>query len=209
MKPQRLRSKLHKIREAGEAAAEEGGELNIIPYLDIVVNIIMFMLATTTFAAALADINVSLPTVAAPSIVSDTPPPPPKEELNLTVSISEKGYTIAASGAVLYEGFTFDSAGNLGPSKTTNVPTIPKKSDGTYDTEALTKAMVGIKKLPTAAGETKVIIMANPQVIYADVVTAMDACRGRLTMKDDPAKPGTKIEEYEGFSDVVLSAGVN
>src|SRR5687768_3726992 len=104
MRPQRLRTKLRKIREAGEAASEEGGELNIIPYLDIVVNIIMFMLATTTFAAALADINVSLPTVSGVSIPTDTPPPPPKEELNLTVSITEKGYTIAASGAVLYQG---------------------------------------------------------------------------------------------------------
>ena len=62
MTPQRLRTKLRKIREHGEEMAEEGGELNLVPYLDIVTNVIMFMLATTTFAAALGDINVSSPT---------------------------------------------------------------------------------------------------------------------------------------------------
>jgi len=57
--PQRLRTKLRKIREQAEELAEEGGELNLIPYLDIVTNVIMFLLATITFAAALGDINVS------------------------------------------------------------------------------------------------------------------------------------------------------
>ncbi len=209
MRPQRLRTKLRKIREMGEAAQEEGGELNIIPYLDIVVNIIMFMLATTTFAAALADINVSLPTVSGVSIPTDQPPPPPKEELNLTVSITEKGYTIAASGAVLYQGFAFDSAGNLQNNASQNLPTIPKKPTGEFDTELLAKKMIEIKKAPAAAGETKVIINANPQIIYQDVVAALDACRGKLTLTPDPASPNKVTESYEGFPDVVLSAGVN
>ena len=56
---------MRKIREHGEEMAEEGGELNLVPYLDIVTNVIMFMLATTTFAAALGDINVSSPTTSA------------------------------------------------------------------------------------------------------------------------------------------------
>src|SRR5947207_15665618 len=109
MTPQRLRTKLRKIREHGEEMAEEGGELNLIPYLDIVTNVIMFMLATTTFAAALGNINVSSPTTASQAQLQNTPPPEPKNELNLTVSISDKGFTIAASGAVLYQGFSIDA----------------------------------------------------------------------------------------------------
>jgi len=209
MRPQRLRTKLRKIREAGEASAEEGGELNIIPYLDIVVNIIMFMLATTTFAAALADINVSLPTVAGASVPTNEPPPPPKDELNLTVSISEKGYTIAAAGAVLYQGFAFDAAGNLQNNASTLLPTIPKKPNGEYDADLLAKKMLEIKKAPAAANETKVIINANPQIIYQDVVQALDACRGKLALTPDPSAAGKQLETYEGFADVVLSAGVN
>ena len=96
---------MRKIREQAEEMAEEGGELNLIPYLDIVTNVIMFMLATTTFAAALGDINVSSPTTASTAQLQNQPPPEPKNELNLTVSVSDKGFTIAASGAVLYQGF--------------------------------------------------------------------------------------------------------
>src|SRR3954452_8570141 len=112
MTPQRLRNKMRKIREHGEEMAEEGGELNLIPYLDIVTNVIMFMLATTTFAAALGDINVSSPTTSN-AVAATTDPPEPKNELNLTVSVSDKGFTIAAAGAVLYQGFSFDGAGGL------------------------------------------------------------------------------------------------
>lgn len=207
MKASRLRTKLRKIREAGEAASEEGGELNIVPYLDIVVNIIMFMLATSTFAAALGDINVSSPTVASAASLSDDPPEP-KNDLNLTVSVTEKGFTIAASGAVLYQGFSFDAAGNLQQPEAMNLPTIPKKG-ADFDFETLNKKMLEIKRAPTAAGETKVIVNANPNIIYDHLVQTLDACRGKMVLKDDPKDPSKKIETYEGFSDVLLSAGVN
>src|SRR4051812_38502033 len=141
MTPQRLRTKLRKIREQGEEMAEEGGELNLVPYLDIVTNVIMFMLATTTFAAALGDINASSPTISPASAVANTPPPEqPKNELNLTVSISDKGFTIAASGAVLYQGLAFDAVGNL-QHTTQNIPTIPKNAKGEWDYELLNKKM--------------------------------------------------------------------
>ena len=35
----------------------------------------------------------------------------------------------------------------------------------------------------------------------------MDSCRGKQILK--PAEGGKMIETYEGFSDVLLSAGVN
>ena len=208
MTPQRLRTKMRKIRLAGEEMAEEGGELNLVPYLDIVTNIIMFLLATTTFAAALGDINTSAPTTAA-AVSTDSPPPQPKNDLNLTVSISDKGFTIAASGAVLYQGFSFDGAGNIVQPPGATLPTIPKKPDGTFDFDTLAKKMLEIKHIPAAAGETKVIINANANIIYENVVGVLDACRGKLTPKPDPDHPGKTVEAYEGFSDVLLSAGVN
>jgi biopolymer transport protein ExbD len=199
---------MRKIREAAEELAEEGGELNLVPYLDIVTNVIMFLLATTTFAAALADVNVSAPTTASAAASASPPEQQPREELNLTVSISEKGFTIAASGAVLYQGFSFDGAGNLVQTSTT-LPTIPMRADGKYDLETLAKKMIEIKKVPTAAGETKVIINANPTIVYEHVVATLDACRGKLIEKPDPANPGKMLETFEGFGDVLLSAGVN
>src|SRR5262245_53745139 len=144
MTPQRLRTRMRKIREAAEELAEEGGELNLVPYLDIVTNVIMFLLATTTFAAALADVNVSSPTTASAAASATPSEAQPREELNLTVSISEKGFTIAASGAVLYQGFSFDGAGNL-VQTSTNLPTIPMRPDGKYDLDSLSKKMLEIK----------------------------------------------------------------
>ena len=209
MTPQRLRTKLRKIRHAGEEMAEEGGELNLIPYLDIVTNIIMFLLATTTFAAALGDINVSSPTTAPATQLQNPTPPEPKNELNLTVSISDKGFTIAASGAVLHQGFILDATGNLQETGTNLLPTVPKNSKGEYDYELLAKKMQEIKNAPTAQGESKVIVMANPEITYEVVVGVLDACRGKLSPKPDPEHPGKMIESYERFGDVILSAGVN
>ncbi len=177
----RLRAKMRKIREDFEEEEIENGELNLVPYLDIVTNVIMFLMMTTTFAAALADINVSAPTTTSAAAASANPDPQPKQDLNLTVQISDKGYTIAASGAVLYQN---DTPGL--------VPTIPKVR-GEYDADALTKKMRQIKD--QFADETKVIINANPEITYEVVVQAMDAIRsdGQKTL----------------FPDVLLSAGVN
>jgi biopolymer transport protein ExbD len=206
--PQRLRTKLRKIREQAEEMAEEGGELNLIPYLDIVTNVIMFMLATTTFAAALGDINVSSPTTASQAQLQNQPPPEPKNELNLTVSVSDKGFTIAASGAVLYQGFSIDAAGNLQQPAGATLPTVPKKGND-YDYEGLAKAMQQIKSSPTARTETKVIVNANPNIVYEVVVQVLDACRGKLLPVPDPDHPGKMMEGYERFGDVLLSAGLN
>jgi biopolymer transport protein ExbD len=207
--PQRLRSKLRKIREQAEEMAEEGGELNLIPYLDIVTNVIMFLLATMTFAAALGDINVSSPTTASTAQLQTQPPPEPKNELNLTVSVSDKGFTIAASGAVLYQGQTIEASGNISPAPAgATLPTIPKKG-AEFDYEGLAKLMAQIKATPTAKNETKVIVNANPDIVYDVVVQVLDACRGKTMPVPDPDHPGKMMEGYERFGDVLLSAGLN
>jgi biopolymer transport protein ExbD len=200
---------MRKIREQAEEMAEEGGELNLIPYLDIVTNVIMFMLATTTFAAALGDINVSSPTTASAAQMQNTPPPEPKNELNLTVSVSDKGFTIAASGAVLYQGQTIDASGNLSaPPAGATLPTIPKKGND-FDYDGLAKAMAQIKAIPTAKNETKVIVNANADIVYDVIVQVLDACRGKTLQVPDPDRPGKTMEGFERFGDVLLSAGLN
>ncbi|HEX6838345.1 MAG TPA: biopolymer transporter ExbD [Polyangia bacterium] len=208
MTPQRLRTKLRKIREQAEELAEEGGELNLVPYLDIVTNVIMFLLATITFAAALGDINVSSPTTASQAQLQNQPPPEPKNELNLTVSVSDKGFTIAASGAVLYSGFSIDAAGNLQQPAGATLPTIPKKGND-FDYDGLSRAMAQIKSSPTAKNETKVIVNANPEIVYDVIVQVLDACRGKSIPVPDPDHPGKMMEGYERFGDVLLSAGLN
>ncbi len=208
MTPQRLRSKLRKIREQAEEMAEEGGELNLIPYLDIVTNVVIFMLATTTFVAALGDINVSSPTTASVAQLQNQPPPEPKNDLNLTVSVSDKGFTIAASGAVLYQGFSIDATGGINAPAGATLPTIPKKG-AEFDYEALARTMAQIKASPTARTETKVIVNANPDIVYDVIVQVLDACRGKSMPVPDPDHPGKMTEGFERFGDVLLSAGLN
>ena len=176
----RVHAKIRKLEEEHEEDELQSGELNLVPFLDIVTNVLMFLMMATTVSAKLADINVSSPTTSRAE-PSTNPDPQPKQDLNLTVQISDKGFTVAASGAVLYEN---DVPGR--------VPTIPKKAND-YDLDSLTKKMKQIKD--SYHDETKVIINANPDIPYQTLVNTMDSIRS----------DGTQTL----FPDVLLSAGVN
>ena len=189
---QRLRFRLRKLRALGEELQEESGELNLVPYLDIIMNIIMFLLATVTFSATLTSINVNLPT--AISVASSQAETPPKQELNLTVSVTDKGFTIATSGAVLFRGFRLE-AGPEGPSvvqTSSELPTLPLVA-GQPDLAGLARALVQIKNsYPT---EERAILTASPQIPYELLVHTMDAMRS--------------AEGKVLFPSVLLGAGVN
>jgi len=142
---------------------EEGGELNIIPYLDIVVNIIMFLLMTTTVALAMANINVSSPSIGAGGGGGG------EESLNLTVTITDGGFTVAGAGGVLTRGCQ-----QTGPP-----PTVPMLNPTTFDFAGLTQCVSEVKR--AYPDETRVIVAANPAIKYEDVVQTLDAIRGDST----------------------------
>ncbi len=114
----------------------------------------MFMLATTSFAAALGmSINDHRsPPRACRTTVSRADESGRHAEERASTSrssISDKGFTIAASGAVLYQGFSFDKDGNL-------VATIRphascrqsrRRATPTSTTSCSTKKMMEIKAL--------------------------------------------------------------
>jgi biopolymer transport protein ExbD len=181
----RLRAALRRVRDEGEEQLEASGDLNLVPYLDIVMNIIMFLLATVSFQAALANINITLPTAA----VAVTAPAAAKPELHLTVAISERGFTIATSGAVLYRGFHLTAEG---VSQTTSeLPTLPLIA-GAPDFDGLSSALAEIKS--SYPDEERVVLTASPQTPYELVVKTMDAMREQ---QGRPLFPG-----------VLLSSGV-
>lgn len=182
-----LRLRMRKLREQGEEQHEESGELNLVPYLDIVMNIIMFLLATVTFQATLTSININLPT----STLATPGSAPPKPELNLTVSITDKGYTLATSGAVLYRGFVLTATGVQ--QQSSELPTLPLR-DAKHDTGELAKQLAQIKE--RFPDEERAILTATPQIPYDLVVQTMDAMR---------QGPDGKLL----FPGVLLGAGVN
>jgi biopolymer transport protein ExbD len=166
---------------------EHTGELNIVPYLDVVVNLVMFMLLSMTGLITLGVLNVSAPKIGGEASASDKPERPP---LLLTVAIGRQGFYVAGTGGVL---------GKDAPAPDANrPPTIPLKPDGKYDYASLGEQMKKIKE--QFPNETAVILSADPDVVYDVLIQTMDACREASVKGTDG-----KIERKPLFFDVSLS----
>jgi biopolymer transport protein ExbD len=192
----RIRARVRRAIHRAEEEEHEGGELNLVPYLDIVVNTMIFLLACTATTAPLAHVHASSPkTDPVTQERTKGPPPAGSEGLNLTVAISYKGFIVAGRGGVMR-----DDAGQL--------PTVPCtrplvrdtcRRRG-YDYEALTRLAAKIKK--QYPHERRVYLTADRNVPYQVVVSTMDALRG--VSDDKSAKPGRD----QLFDRVVFAAGV-
>lgn len=166
---------------------EHAGELNIVPYLDIVTNLVMFMLLSMTGLVAFGVVNVSAPKIGGEPAASDNQP-----KLLLTVAISKKGFYIAGASGVL--GGPADQTAL----DQTQPPTVPVRSPGVYDYDRLNEQMVRIKeRFPS---ETNLILSADEDVPYDILVRTMDACREQKLTKPDGA-----VERRLLFFDVSLS----
>src|SRR5574341_71688 len=162
---------------------EHTGELNIVPYLDIVVNLVMFILLSMAGLISLGVLTVSAPKISGEGAGGAQADDKPK--LLLTVAVGKQGFYIAGAGGVL--GADASSA------DTTRPPTIPLR-DGRYDYAALTESMKVIKgQFPN---ETQLILSA----VYDVLVQTMDACR-----EYSAALPGGGSERKPLFFDVSLS----
>ncbi|MBA3503123.1 MAG: biopolymer transporter ExbD, partial [Deltaproteobacteria bacterium] len=89
---QRVRSKTRAAVKRREDVVEqeemEGGELNLIPYLDIVTNLMLFLLASVSAGLILSQIDTTLPDKAPPQVKPTTPQTNPDEQpLKLFVSV--------------------------------------------------------------------------------------------------------------------------
>jgi len=158
-----VRAACRRMRDHVEEIEEEAGEINLVPYMDIVTNIIIFLLASVVNQVVLGNINVSVPTISSGGGASEDQPPPEKPPLNLTISVGASGFTVAASGGVL--------------------PIIPKMPNGQYDYKALTAKLKEIKSNPDNATETKANFNADANIPYDIVVATLDAMR-----QDDSGK---------------------
>src|SRR5262245_31236102 len=98
MTRRQVRAAMRRLKTENEEAEEETGEINLVPYMDIVTNIIIFLLAVSLQAVPLGNVNVSSPTIGQGSSASENPDKPP---LNLTVTLAQNGFIIAGSGAVI------------------------------------------------------------------------------------------------------------
>jgi len=156
------RSQQRFVRRRVERPAEEPdplkGELNIIPFLDIVVNLILFILVSMTTVLAVAQVDAQLPELGR-GRGGGTP------SLHLTVTLADRGMIVAGAGGTVAPGCEGLAAGSI---------TVPKRGD-VYDFEGLTACLQRVKR--DFPGEREVIVSANPNVPYEAVVATMDAAR--------------------------------
>jgi biopolymer transport protein ExbD len=159
------RGKIRRLSAPKELSPdEEGGELNIVPFLDIITNVLMFVLATVsvTFTATID----SFP----PKRGGRGGPPPDHPSLNLTVIVVPEGFSIKGSGASIATGCEGTGSGI----------TVPRAAND-YDYAGLNACVKKLKGASdTAKDETTVTISANPSIPYQVVISTIDAVR-----KDD------------------------
>lgn len=167
------RSKIRRISTPKEIAPdEEGGELNIVPFLDIITNVLMFVLATVTVTFT-ATIDTFPPKAGGAPVRPDTHP-----TLGLTILVVGEGFSVKAHG------------GNVAPGcqETGSGLAVGKTPDGKdYDFAGLKKCVAHLKKEFVTSNpdsdETVVTISANPNIPYQAVIGTMDAVR-----KDEDGK---------------------
>jgi biopolymer transport protein ExbD len=151
-----VRAAMRRMRDHNEELEEEHGEINLVPYMDIVTNIIIFLLASVVNQVSLGNVNVTVPVLSSGGGASDQEQPE-KPPLNLTVSVGASGFTVAASGGVL--------------------PIIPKLPNNQYDYKSLTAKLLEIKSSPENAQETKANFNADAITSYDIVIATLDAMR--------------------------------
>lgn len=176
--PSQRRYVRRRVEKPDKDPSEVGGELNIIPFLDIVVNLIMFLLITVTTAITVTQVDAQLPIWGRCTGTGCGEP-----SLGLSVTVTNTGMFVAGSGGVLAPGCN-DEPGSAPSSEAATV------AAGDY--EGLTQCLRRVKgRFPE---EHTVILSADPLVSYADLVQAMDATRADA--------------EGALFTEVLISAGV-
>jgi biopolymer transport protein TolR len=162
------RSKIRRLSQPREVdPADAGGELNIIPFLDIITNVLMFVLAT--LPAVFTVTIESNP----PSIGGSRTRPPDKPTLNLSMLIVNDGISLKASGGNIAPGCE-------GPGAGITVPAKGRDPGGRAQHDwALLRACASKLKnaAPEFKEETQVQILAEPGTDYQTIIWAMDAVR--------------------------------
>jgi biopolymer transport protein TolR len=160
----RVRARVRRAIAKADDEAHEGGELNLVPYLDILVNTVIFLLATTVSVVPLANVRAEAPRYVPPPRVGAGP-----GALNLTVAVSAGGFIVGGAGGVLR-----NERGML--------PTIAfEGTPSARHLAALGKLAATIKK--QHPGERRVHLTADARVPYRIVVRTADVLRGRSTAR--------------------------
>jgi biopolymer transport protein TolR len=162
------RSKIRRLSQPAEPApGDEAGELNVVPYLDIITNILVFVLAT------IAVVYMTNVDVSAGGDSGKTRSPTQNKAMNLTLIIANDGIGVKTARGGIAPGCESGSA-QYGEGSAVRAISAGQE----YDYEALQKCVSAAKKLDDNwSEEHNVTITANGGVEFHTIIAVADAIR--------------------------------
>ncbi len=144
---------------------EEAGELNIIPYLDIITNVLVFVLASVT-VTFLTQLDTTPPSIGGKGVKENIK----SDALNLAVLIIDDGVSFKTS-------FGQIATGCAGTGKGITIPVRGNKFE--YDLPEIKRCA---RELKAAGGgkfeeETQVTVTASRNIEYRHLIAVLDALR--------------------------------
>lgn len=204
----KARSAVKRREDQVETEEMESGELNLIPYLDMVTNLMLFLLASVSAGLILVQIDTTLPDRKAPSPTTATTPQtnPDDQPLKLIVAITgtqmqlfslsglEGSITDPKNPPKAFPRTGKDNEPCDGPymcesnscdSKTRTCVKSNEEPQPVYDYRALNRALVEITTRRYAGKQRKadtyqIILQADEKIPYSTIVSTMAAMRCKL-----------------------------
>lgn len=142
---------------------EESGELNLVPYLDIITTLVIFLIFTFQVVIEFRLIELLPPAYTATARNAGDSAEPPT---TLTLMIHSNGYRLVTNKEI----------GSVD---------VSKRSDGSYDNDRLTEELARTQR-ELQLGKS-LVLTASSDIEYKVVVAAMDAARtyqGQLLFPD-------------------------
>ena len=183
-------------------------ELDLVPIMNLVTILIPFLLMAAQFVSY-AVIDSTLPAIGPPQTIEDQEDE--EEPLNLSVFITDKGFTVAGSAAVLKGEGGGEEGEEKGPTIECRTPgcVYSREGDGpaeAYDVMELRRLLTEIKE--EYPDEQNVILVPEPDVPYEVLVLTMDATRENPDAGDADGDTEGQCNGRCLFPFVVIAGGV-
>tara|TARA_R110002096_G_scaffold77896_6_gene183253 strand:+ start:16217 stop:16909 length:693 start_codon:yes stop_codon:yes gene_type:complete len=191
----KARAAMLKREDQIEEEEIQGGEINLVPYLDIVTNLMLFLLASVSSGFILGQIDTTLPDHAAASTKPSVDPQkkPDEQPLQLMVSVTKNRmilWSVSGLEGTLKEPKM--SAGLLPPENASDAPSFEYDKLNQALLEIATRRWAG---KPRPVDTYEILLQADGDIPYETVITVMDHMRRPIT--DETPLPYVGMPKFE------------
>lgn len=188
----KARMAMKRREEEVEQEEIESGEINLVPYLDIVTNLMLFLLASVSAGFILGQINTTLPDHVKSQAVQPTDPSKDPNEKPLQLIVSA-----ARDGMILWSVSGLEGTNEAPKARIPRLAQQKADEAPRYDLKVLNDALYQIastrwKGKARGIDTYEIILQADPDIPYETIVHIMDAVRQRIP---PDIKPGFKLPE--------------